>query len=77
MPARTHAYTVAWCAWAAAGAALEIASLRSGNDDATLSAHSRLLFNRSTVTRGALIAACAWWAWHVLQPAKEGSWPST
>lgn len=71
-----NTYTVAWCAWAAAGAALEIATLRCGNPDATLSAHSRLLFNRSAVTRAALIAACGWWAWHVLQPEGGTSWPS-
>ena len=63
---KANAYTVAWCAWAAAGAALEVISLRSGNPETTLSAHSRLLFNRSLVTKAALVGACAWWAWHVI-----------
>lgn len=53
---------------AAAATALEIASLRSGDEDATLSAHARLLFDRNNVTRAFLVAGCVWWAVHVIQP---------
>lgn len=61
-------FTAAWCAWVAAGAALETASLRSGNPNTTLTSHARLAFDRGLFPRLALIAGCAWWVWHVLGP---------
>lgn len=73
---RTAPYTAGWCALAAAAAALEVAALRSGNDDATLSAHSRVVFARSLVPRLALVAGCAWWAWHIAGPQGRGGAPT-
>jgi hypothetical protein len=66
----TNHYTAGWCAVAASAVALEIASLRSGDTDATLSAHTRTLFDRNHFTRGVLIAAAAWWVVHVIHPGK-------
>ena len=64
----TSKYTVGWCVLAAAGTALEVAALRSGNPEATLSAHSRIIFARSLAPRLALVAGCVWWAWHIAGP---------
>lgn len=64
-------YTAGWCALAAGALALEIASLRSGDMDSTLSAHTRLLFDRNWFTRGVLIGASAWWLWHVIEPGRK------
>lgn len=68
----TGRYTLGWCALAAGAAALEVVALRSGNDDATLSAHTRLVFDRSLFPRLALVAGCAWWAWHIVGPDGRG-----
>jgi hypothetical protein len=65
---RTHHYTLAWCGLGASALALEVASLRSSNPDATLSAHARTLFDRNWFTRGVLIGASVWWLLHVMQP---------
>lgn len=67
----TNHYTAGWCAVSAAALALEMASLRSGDEKATLSAHARLLFDRNHVTRAALVAGCVWWVAHVLQPGRK------
>ena len=64
----TNHYTAGWCAVTAAALALEMSSLRSGDEDATLSSHARLLFDRNHFTRAVLIAGCAWWAYHVIDP---------
>lgn len=65
---KANAYTLGWCSLAAGAAALELCSLRSGDPDTTLSAHSRLLFDRNHLTRGVLIAAAVWWVVHVIEP---------
>jgi len=67
----TNHYTAGWCAVAAGALALEIASLRSDDHNATLSAHARLLFNRNHFSRALLVGACAWWAVHVIQPGRK------
>jgi hypothetical protein len=63
-----HLYTLAPCALAAGAVALEIASLRSGDPENTLTAHTQTLFDRNHLTRGVLMAAAAWWVIHVIEP---------
>ena len=71
-PGGSHvAWTAGWAAIGAAVVALEIAALRSGDEQATLSGHARTLLDRSWFTRGVLLGVSGWWVWHVIEPQKK------